>query len=74
MLDELRENGRQFFKLPMREKQKYDRGANEIEGYGNDMVLYEDQTLDWTDRIYLLVNPEDDRKLHYWPEHPESFR
>lgn len=74
LLDELRENGRQFLKLPMKEKQKYARAANEIEGYGNDMVLYENQTLDWTDRIYLLVSPEDGRKLQYWPENPKSFR
>lgn len=74
LLNELRENGRQFFKLPMEEKQKYARGTNEIEGYGNDMVLYGNQTLDWTDRIYLLVSPEDDRKLQYWPENPKTFR
>ena len=74
MLDELRENGRQFLKLPMKDKQKYARAASEIEGYGNDMILYENQTLDWTDRIYLLVSPEDGRKLQYWPEDPKSFR
>ncbi|CDP10482.1 unnamed protein product [Coffea canephora] len=74
LLDELRENGRQFLKLPMKDKQKYARAANEIEGYGNDMILYENQTLDWTDRIYLLVSPEDGRKLQYWPEDPKSFR
>ncbi|KAL3535925.1 hypothetical protein ACH5RR_004386 [Cinchona calisaya] len=74
LLDELRENGREFFKLPMKEKQKYARAVNEIEGYGHDMVLYENQTLDWTDRIYLSVNPEDNRKLQYWPENPKTFR
>ncbi|CAI9100854.1 OLC1v1038039C1 [Oldenlandia corymbosa var. corymbosa] len=74
LLDELRENTRQFFKLPVEEKQNYARGPNEIEGYGNDMVLYQNQTLDWTDRIYLLVHPEDNRKLHYWPRNPKSFR
>ncbi|CAI9100855.1 OLC1v1038040C1 [Oldenlandia corymbosa var. corymbosa] len=74
LLDKLRENTRQFFRLPAEEKHIYARGPNEIEGYGNDMVLYENQTLDWTDRLYLLVHPEDSRKLHYWPQNPKSFR
>ncbi|KAL6497887.1 hypothetical protein OROHE_026914 [Orobanche hederae] len=74
LLDEVKENGRQFFKLPMEEKHNYSRGENDIEGYGNDMVLYDNQALDWTDRLYLLVHPEDDRKLHYWPQNPKSFR
>ncbi|KAL3532273.1 hypothetical protein ACH5RR_005794 [Cinchona calisaya] len=74
LIDELKENGRQFFKLPMEDKKKYARGANDIEGYGNDMVLYKNQTLDWTDSIYLVVSPEDDRKLNYWPQSPTSFR
>ncbi|XP_019237259.1 PREDICTED: flavonol synthase/flavanone 3-hydroxylase-like [Nicotiana attenuata] len=58
----------------MERKQKYARAADDIDGYGNDMVLYENQTLDWNDRIYLKVHPENDRKLKYWPENPKSFR
>ncbi|CAI9100856.1 OLC1v1038041C1 [Oldenlandia corymbosa var. corymbosa] len=74
LLDELHENSRKFYKLPTEEKQKYARGQNDIEGYGNDMVLYENQTLDWTDRLTLLIHPEDNRKLHVWPQNPKSFR
>ncbi|KAA8522958.1 hypothetical protein F0562_009381 [Nyssa sinensis] len=74
LLDEVREVTKQFFALPVEEKQKYSRAADDIEGYGNDMVLSEHQTLDWTDRVYLLVNPEEQRKLKYWPENPKTFR
>lgn len=60
----------------MEEKQKYGRTADdiELEGYRNDMVLPENQTVDQTDRLYLLVHPEDEQKLKYWPENPKSFR
>lgn len=56
------------------EKQKYGRPVDGIEGYGNDMVLFENQSLDWNDRLYLLVSPKDQQKLEYWPENPETFR
>ncbi|XP_048335243.2 protein SRG1 [Ziziphus jujuba] len=72
-LDEVREVTKQFFQLPVREKQKYSREVNDIEGYGNDMVLLEQQKLDWTDRLYLTIYPEDQRKLKFWPENPQYF-
>jgi len=73
-LDKVREITKKFFALPKEVKQKYTREVDSIEGYGNDMVLSEKQTLDWMDRLYLTVNPEDQRKLKYWPEFPEDFR
>ncbi|PHT33433.1 hypothetical protein CQW23_25233 [Capsicum baccatum] len=79
LVDEVCKVSRQFFDLSMDEKQKYGRAPDNTEGYGNDMVLSENvlpenQTLDWTDRLYLLVHPEDKRKLKCWPENPKSFR
>lgn len=73
-LDKVREVTKEFFALPMEEKQKYSRTLEDIEGYGNDTVVTEHQTLDWTDRLYLLVRPEDQRKLKLWPENPDTFR
>ncbi|XP_021647997.2 protein SRG1 [Hevea brasiliensis] len=73
-LDQMRQVAKQFFSLPMEEKQKYSREADSIEGYGNDMVISEHQTLDWTDRLYLTLSPEDQRKLKFWPENPQPFR
>ncbi|PPD98998.1 hypothetical protein GOBAR_DD03962 [Gossypium barbadense] len=55
------------------EKKKYSREIGSIEGYGNDMILSEDQILDWTDRLYLILRPEDKQTLKFWPENPESF-
>lgn len=74
VLDEVRELATEFFQLPKEEKQKHARPAGDLEGYGTDMVLYENQTLDWTDRLYLLVTPHDLRKLQFWPQNPKCFR
>ncbi|XP_059635187.1 codeine O-demethylase-like [Cornus florida] len=73
-LDEVQKVAKQFFAFPTEEKQKCSRALDDIEGYGNDTVLSENQILDWTDRLYLTVYPEDQRKLELWPENPENFR
>ncbi|KAI7987979.1 Protein SRG1 [Camellia lanceoleosa] len=73
-LDKVREIAKQFFLLPIEEKHKYSRTVEDLEGYGNDSVLSEHQILDWTDRLYLIVSPEDQRKLKFWPQNPECFR
>ncbi|KAJ0090688.1 hypothetical protein Patl1_13930 [Pistacia atlantica] len=73
-LDKVREVTKQFFALPQEKKLKYTREDGGIEGYGNDMIVLENQTLDWTDRLYLTVSPKDQRQLKYWPENPETFR
>ncbi|XP_057516591.1 protein SRG1-like [Amaranthus tricolor] len=81
-LDKVREVTKQFFALPLEEKQNYSRemkqkdekAINDWDGYGNDPVVYQHQTLDWMDRLLLTVNPEHQRKLQFWPRNPLPFR
>ncbi|KAF5466800.1 hypothetical protein F2P56_016695 [Juglans regia] len=73
-LEELRQVGREFFQQPMKEKKKQAKGVEEFEGYGGDPVPEEGQPLDWSDRLFLDVYPEDRRKTKFWPENPASFR
>ncbi|GAB4828216.1 hypothetical protein Ancab_035130 [Ancistrocladus abbreviatus] len=73
--DELCQVTQQFFELPLEEKKIYAKtkiGGNQ--GYGSDEILYNDQTLDWNDRLSLDVYPEDQCKYNFWPVKPESFR
>ncbi|KAK1603905.1 hypothetical protein QYE76_027578 [Lolium multiflorum] len=74
----MRAVSREFFRQPLEEKQRYtnliDVEQFQFEGYGNDHVRSPDQILDWTDRIYLKVEPEDERSIALWPAHPETFR
>ncbi|KAJ1258263.1 hypothetical protein BS78_10G061600 [Paspalum vaginatum] len=78
LMDEVMDASREFFHQPLEEKQKYSKLIDgkrfQIEGYGNDPVVSEDQILNWNDRLYLKVEPEDERNYAEWPKHPESFR
>jgi isopenicillin N synthase-like dioxygenase len=77
-LGEVMKVTRDFFKLPLEEKQKYSNLVNgnevRIEGYGNDMVVSEKQILDWCDRLYIIVEPDSRRIDSLWPTQPPSFR
>ncbi|XP_062228223.1 protein SRG1-like [Phragmites australis] len=69
---------REFFRQPLEQKLEYSNLIEgkqwQLEGYGNDPVKTQDQVLDWSDRLHLRVEPEDERNLARWPGHPESFR
>lgn len=77
-MDGVMDAAREFFRQPFEAKQKYsnliDGKHFQIEGYGNDRVMTQDQILDWSDRLHLRVEPEDDRNFAFWPKHPEAFR
>jgi isopenicillin N synthase-like dioxygenase len=77
-LAEVMKLAREFYKLPVEEKQKYSNLVNgkefSMEGYGNDMVVSEKQILDWCDRLQLIVEPLFQRVYSMWPTQPPSFR
>lgn len=77
-MDGVMDASREFFHQPFDAKQKYSNLVDgkhfQVEGYGNDRVLTQDQILDWCDRLHLRVDPEDERNFAFWPKHPESFR
>lgn len=58
----------------MEEKKKIAKGVKDFEGYGADPVPEEGQSLDWSDRLFVNVYPEDTRKSKFWPESPAAFR
>ncbi|KAK6151688.1 hypothetical protein DH2020_014323 [Rehmannia glutinosa] len=72
-LDQVHGVTKEFFSLPMEEKMKCARPKDDIDGYGNDTVYSDKQTLDWNDRLYLVVKPETQRKLKVWPQNPNNF-
>ncbi|KAI4998490.1 hypothetical protein ZWY2020_053832 [Hordeum vulgare] len=78
MMDGMMSASREFFMRPLDEKQRYTNliGGKQFqfEGYGNDRVRSLDQILDWSDRLYLKVEPENERRTALWPTHPVNFR
>ncbi|KAL6898015.1 hypothetical protein ACP4OV_006611 [Aristida adscensionis] len=77
LLDGIRSAAREFFRSPPEEKLKHanrtDGGEFQHEGYGTDRVDSDEQVLDWCDRLYLQVQPEDERRPRCWPAHPPSL-
>ncbi|XP_047062764.1 jasmonate-induced oxygenase 4-like [Lolium rigidum] len=80
-LDAVLGASRTFFHLPTEAKQQYsnvvdaDDGGRKFQpqGYGVDRVDTDEQVLDWCDRLYLQVQPEEERKLRFWPAHPPEL-
>uniref|UniRef100_A0ACD6AAQ7 Uncharacterized protein n=1 Tax=Avena sativa TaxID=4498 RepID=A0ACD6AAQ7_AVESA len=75
VMDAMWSAARDFFQRPIQEKKKY-ADLDEIkhyddyhEGYGTKQVKSPQQTsLEWSDRLLLQVEPQDQRKLHLWPQ------
>ncbi|KAH9606098.1 hypothetical protein KSS87_019656, partial [Heliosperma pusillum] len=74
-LDELVKITRQFFDLSLEEKLKCSMADDFFNGYGNAAAVAGDtKSVNWNDRLFLTVYPEDQRKLQLWPENPLRFR
>ncbi|KAK7270649.1 hypothetical protein RJT34_25960 [Clitoria ternatea] len=74
LLDKVRQVAREFFEQPMEQKKIISKGVEEFEGYGADPVPEQGQSLDWSDRLFLEVYPQERRKPDLWPQNPSSFR
>lgn len=74
LMQRMMEVADEFFKLPIEEKDKYAMPSNDIQGYGHAYVVSEEQTLDWSDALILIINPVRYRKLQFWPKFPEGFK
>lgn len=73
LLDEVRDMSKEFFRLPLEEKEKYSSKGDSLEGYGNDNTIREGN-FNWNDKLHLQVYPEHRRQLEFWPEFPQNFR
>ena len=74
ILEKLKSEITEFYKLPLEEKMKYKMRAGDVEGYGLSVIRSEDQKIDWGDRFYMITNPIHRRKPHLFPELLPSLR
>ncbi|KAK4859075.1 hypothetical protein QYF36_026404 [Acer negundo] len=74
LVEKLKLETEEFFKLPMEEKSKYGQQEGDVEGYGNVFVVSEDQKLHWGDKLYFITSPPHLRKPHLFANLPPSFR
>ncbi|XP_071724097.1 S-norcoclaurine synthase 1-like [Rutidosis leptorrhynchoides] len=73
VMDKIKKDMEEFFKLPLEEKLRYAKLRNSNEGYGQAFVHSEEQKLDWTDSLFLVPQPIYGRNLRFWPTTPSSF-
>lgn len=74
ILQGMKEATAKFFKLPMDEKNKFSMPSDDIQGYGHAYVVSDEQKLDWTDGLMLVIYPSSYRKLQFWPTTPQGFK
>nr|CAB3472962.1 unnamed protein product [Digitaria exilis] len=74
VIQDVRRDITEFFKLPLEAKKAYAQLPDDIQGYGQGFVFSETQKLDWADMIYLKLRPMEMRNIRFWPAQPPSFR
>ncbi|XVE90587.1 hypothetical protein DITRI_Ditri20bG0089800 [Diplodiscus trichospermus] len=72
VLDKLKHEVEEFYKLSLEEKMKYKIREGEPEGYGS--KTRENGKLDWVDSFNIITNPVHRRRPHLFPELPSSLR
>ncbi|CBI33958.3 S-norcoclaurine synthase 1 [Vitis vinifera] len=74
VIEKMKADLQEFFKLPLKEKNAYAKLPNGVEGYGQHFVVSQDQKLDWADILFLQCRPASERNMRFWPQEPTSFR
>ncbi|KAK1382094.1 Thebaine 6-O-demethylase [Heracleum sosnowskyi] len=74
LLEQVKTEVDEFFKLPLEEKRKFGQLDGDVEGLGQAFVVSNEQKLDWADMLYMITLPTELRKPHLLPQLPLSFR
>ncbi|KAG5079857.1 hypothetical protein JHK86_003922 [Glycine max] len=73
-LEKVKISVEEFFSLPMKEKKKFWQNQGDLEGYGQNFVVSEEQKLEWADLFYIFTLPSYVRNPHLFPCIPQPFR
>jgi len=74
LMDMARETWRQFFHMPLEEKQQYANSPKTYEGYGSRLGIEKGAILDWSDYYFLHYLPLSLKDCNKWPSQPPSCR
>ena len=74
LLERIEKVVRDFFMLPLEEKQKYPMDMEAIQGYGQAFVFSENQKIDWCNMFALGFEPDYMKRPELWPSKPADFR
>ncbi|XP_017641322.1 protein SRG1-like [Gossypium arboreum] len=74
LLEKVKAELEEFFKLPMEEKKKLWQCPGDVEGFGQAFVVSEGQKLDWCDLFNMLTHPLHLRNPRLFPNLPLPLR
>ncbi|GAU38549.1 hypothetical protein TSUD_320210 [Trifolium subterraneum] len=74
LIENIEDMSKEFFMLPLEEKQKYPMAPGTVQGYGQAFVFSEDQKLDWCNMFALGIEPHYIRNPNLWPKNPARLR
>ncbi|OVA03757.1 Oxoglutarate/iron-dependent dioxygenase [Macleaya cordata] len=76
VIKKLQNVGKEFFELPLEEKEAYARppGADSLEGYGTKLQKEIDGKKAWVDYLFHNVWPPSRINYQFWPKNPPSYR
>ncbi|XP_052180467.1 protein SRG1-like [Diospyros lotus] len=74
LVENVKKEIEEWFKLPIEEKKKFWMQPGEIEGFGQAFVMSEEQKLEWADHFLVLMRPIHKRKPHLFPKLPLPLR
>ncbi|KAK8945189.1 S-norcoclaurine synthase 1 [Platanthera zijinensis] len=74
VIEKLKQDITEFFKLPLEEKNKVAQIQSSVEGYGQTYIHSEEQMLEWCDILFLATSPPSFKQLRFWPTNPPSCR
>lgn len=75
LVKEMKRHSRDFFDLPLEEKQRYAQKEGGLEGYGQSYQPFiASEKKEWSDMMFVNALPVEDRDLNFWPENPRGFR
>lgn len=75
LLERVKKAGKEFFDLPVEEKEKHanEQELGKIQGYGSKLANNASGQLEWEDYFFHLVHPEDKRDMSIWPKIPTDY-
>jgi len=74
VIEEMKDNIKGFFGLPLEQREEVAQLPGDLEGYGQAFIFSGEQKLDWADMLYLFTQPPHFRNFKHWPAQPPSFR
>ncbi|CAN0853734.1 Protein SRG1 [Linum grandiflorum] len=74
LLERVKKEIKEWFNIPMEEKQKFWQRSDDLEGFGQAFVVSEEQKLDWGDMFYITSLPIHERRPYLFPLLPLPLR